>query len=181
MSVTQEDLQSFQTRIAERLRLAGKQDLSVSWLALKINGLNCLFPLAQANEIMAATTIIRVPYVKSWFVGAVSARGRIFGVADLADYLAQEEGQKTTPTERPISLVECTLIGLNAELNLNCVLLVNKVLGLRTSHSFAHHEPAASGAPACFGPLYRDVAGIAWQEIDLQNLSLSPNFLSISA
>ncbi len=179
MALPREDLKEFQARVAERLRVAREQGVAASWLAVGISGLNCLFPLSQANEVIPSAAIIPVPYAKPWFMGAINSRGRIYGVVGLSDYLVYENRQEFPLNETSIALPEYSLIALNAALNLNCVLMVNKVMGLRTIENFSNSVPPAADAPDCFGLSYRDVAGSHWQEINLQNLSRSLGFLSI--
>jgi twitching motility protein PilI len=180
MALPREDLKSFQARVAERLRVAREQGVTASWLAVSIQGLHCLFPLSQANEVLPLTTIIPVPYSKSWFLGAINARGRIYGVVDLADYLVQEARQTVVASPNTNAVSEFSLVGLNTELNLNCVLMVNKVMGLRTLENFPESMQPAADAPDFFGTVYQDVTGTYWQELNLRNLSHSPGFLSIS-
>ena len=180
MALPKEDLRNFQTRFAERIRVANEQDVAASWLAVMVKGFNCLFPLSQAKEVLPAVPITPVPYVKPWFMGTINSRGRVYGVVDLTEYLTLEYKQEYSFAGRLNALAECSMIGINVELNLNCMLIVNKVLGLRTLQNFEKSAPPLSDAPNYFGLLYRDVAGVDWQEISLQNLSRSPGFLSIS-
>jgi twitching motility protein PilI len=180
MDLVKEDLKSFQARVAQRLRLANERGVAASWLAITVNGLNCLFPLSHTNEVLPFAPIIPVPYAMPWFMGIVSSRGRIYGVVNLKVYLMRGDHQVFPLTEIANGLPECSFIGFNAELNLNCVLLVNKVLGLRTLQDFAQCSSPANYSPDYLGSLYRDHDGIDWQEINLQNLSHSHEFLSIS-
>lgn len=180
MTLPREDLKNFQARVAERLRVAREQGVTASWLAVAVQGLNYLFPLSQANEVLPPATIIPVPYSKTWFLGAINSRGRIYGVVDLADYLALEGHQVLSVLPKAHSLSEYSLVGLNDALSLNCVLMVSKVFGLRNTEHFSASSQPAQSAPAFFGDLYQDETGVSWQELDLRNLSRSTNFLSIS-
>jgi twitching motility protein PilI len=180
MALPREDLKFFQARLAERLRVAREQSAAASWLAVATRGLTCLFPLHQANEVLPSVSIIPVPYAKSWFVGAINSRGRMYGVVDFFSYLAHENKQKLPITERASVPSDYSLIALNVELNLNCMLMVDKVLGLRTLENFEHSANPDLHAPDYFGQLHLDAAGAAWQEIDLQKLSRSPEFFSIN-
>ena len=180
MDLVKEDLKNFQARVAQRLRQANEHGVAPRWLAITVSGLNCLFPLSHTSEVLPITPIIPVPYAKPWFKGIVNSRGRIYGVVDLTEYFAGAGDQVFPFTEKAKGLAECNFIGFNAEMNLNCVLLVNKVLGLRTSEHFAQCTPPASDSPNYFGSLYRDPAGVDWQEINLLNLSHDQGFLSIS-
>ena len=70
---------------------------------------------------------------------------------------------------------------LNALLEINCALLVDRLAGLRNTDAFTASSEAAAGSPAYFGSGYTDAGGVFWQELNLQALSQQPQFLSISA
>jgi twitching motility protein PilI len=72
-------------------------------------------------------------------------------------------------------------VTLNAALEVNCALQVDALAGLRGADAFTASAPAADGAPSFFGNRFTDASGQAWQEVNLRSLSLSPQFLSISA
>ena len=78
------------------------------------------------------------------------------------------------------ALAESSLLALNASLEVNAALLVDKLAGLRSGDAFAASEPPEPSAPAYFGPTHLDAQGVRWQEIDLQALSQHPVFLGIS-
>jgi twitching motility protein PilI len=73
------------------------------------------------------------------------------------------------------------LIALNTALDVNCALLVDRLVGLKSVDSFASSVPPGDGDPAFFGNVYTDSTHVLWQEINLQSLSKNPRFLSISA
>ena len=179
--MVREDLQRFQERLAQRMQVAQTQETVASWLAVAVDGMHCLFPLAHANEVLPASPIQPVAYAKPWFLGVISARGRIYGVVHLAAYIAEALQQAPLqraqhPTQAPYSL-----IALHAETGLQCALLVNAVLGLRNKPMFTQTVAAASGAPQYFGAVYTDTTQTQWQEIDLLTLARSAEFLSITA
>jgi len=72
-------------------------------------------------------------------------------------------------------------VALNPVLGVNCALLVDRLLGLRTTEAFASSTPSAPTAPQYFGHRYTDGAGQSWQELNLQLLSQHPAFLGIGA
>lgn len=180
MATGREELKDFQARVAQRLKLAREQGSTATWLAVDLRDRHCLFPLSQANEVLPNATITPVPYAKHWFLGAVNSRGRIYGVVDLAAYLTHREASDSAVRPAAPSLAQCTLVGINTELNINCVLLVQSVKGLRAPQAFVEQHAPTPGAHSHFGNTYRDKEGTQWQEIDLQSLSRSPEFLSIS-
>jgi twitching motility protein PilI len=172
-----EALRELQTRLAARLQAARTEGLSVRWLAAHVGAGRYLFPLAQCGEIFPWTQVQPAAYTHAWFLGVANLRGGLCGVVDLVRFMAPE-----APVDRSDSgLSECSLLSFNAGMELNCALLVDQLSGLRGLDSFTASAPAAEGAPAYWGPIHTDAAGVPWQEINLLALSQLPSFLSISA
>jgi twitching motility protein PilI len=101
-------------------------------------------------------------------------------VVELARFIAASAAVDAAPT-LDATRADSYLIALNAALEVNCALLVDRLEGLRSVDSFASAALALPGDPAYFGNVYTDASGESWQEINLQSLSQQPNFLSISA
>lgn len=172
--VKREALRELQVRLASRLQAAKTEDLSVSsWLAVESAGQSYLLPLGHAGEIFPWSVVQAVPYTQPWFMGVANLRGTLAGVIDLAVFLGVARTQQ--------SLAETSLVALNAALNVNVALLVDRLAGLRGTEAFVSSEPPAEGAPAFFGSTYLDASGARWQELNLQALSQDAAFLSISA
>lgn len=170
-------LRDLQQRLAERMQAAREQTLIASWLAVECAGVGLLFSLKQASEIFAPVPIKPVPYAKPWLNGVANLRGGLFTVVDLAVYLGLREpaaGRALAPQSR--------LVSLNADLNLNCALLVDRLAGLRSDEQLplAAEQPAGA-RPRFAGALRRDETGRAWQEINLEALARQENFLRIVA
>lgn len=171
-----EALRDLQARLAGRLQAAKGEDLSVSsWLAVEAAGRPYLLPLGQAGEIFPWAPVQPVPYTQAWFLGVANLRGGLVGVVDLAGLL----GQPVARTEQALS--DASLLAFNAALEVNAALLVDRLAGLRGVDAFVSSESPAEDAPAFYGSTYVDAQGNRWQELDLQALSQSPAFLSISA
>jgi len=172
-----EALRELQIRLAKRLQAARTEGVSVAWLAVRAGGKNYLFPLGQSGEIFPLHNVQRVPYAQPWFSGVLNIRGGLYGVADLAAFIAQHGG---APRSEPAGL-EPSVVTLNMALEVNCALQVDTLLGLRGAQDFASSTPSAAGAPAYYGTQFVDAGGATWQEINLRTLSQTPQFLSISA
>jgi len=170
-----EALRELQTRLASRLQAARSDDVSAAWLAVKAGGSNYLFPLAQAGEIFPLNNVQHVPYCRAWFLGVTNLRGELCGVVDLASFM----GEGLRPSRSEAALAACSVVTFNAALELNCALLVDALAGLRSRDSFAGAALAPTGSPVYFGNCFTDLAGLQWQEINLQSLSQLPEFLSI--
>lgn len=172
-----EALRELQTRLASRLQAARTEGMSVAWLALRVGGKNLLFPLGQSGEIFPLTSLQPVPYSRPWFRGVLNIRGGLYGVVDLAAFLAEDcGGARAEPAAQDPSVVT-----LNIALEVNCALQVDGLLGLRGTDAFASSSPPDPTAPPYFGNQFLDTAGERWQELDLRVLSQTPQFLSISA
>ena len=172
-----EALRELQTRLATRLQAARAEGLQASWLAVESAGARYLFPLAQSGEIFPFGATQPVPYTQPWFLGVANLRGGLFGVVDLAGYM----GARTPGPRTDSGRAESRLVALNAALEVNCALLIDRLAGLRNLDAFTTSAEPAEGSPAFFGTGYTDAQGTFWQEIDLQALSQQPQFLSISA
>ena len=170
-------LRDFQHRLAERLQAARTQGVAASWLAVRAGAERLLVPLSHAAEIFPWTDVQRVPYVQPWFLGVANLRGNLCGVVDLTAFL---QGQASAPRS-VMALGQCRLIGFNALLEASCALLVDELLGMRTTQAFVRSSPRGVSDPDYFGHTYVDAQGGQWRELSLQALSQQPAFLEIGA
>jgi twitching motility protein PilI len=170
-------LREFQSRLAQRLQSARTSGVAASWLAVEAGATRLLLPLSHAGEIFAWTDVQKVPYAQPWFMGVANLRGGLYGVADMAAFLGAADAPRRSEGE----LAQCRLVALNPLLEVNCALLVDRLLGLRTTEAFATSVAAADGAPSYFGHVYSDLEGHQWQELNLQSLSQHQAFLGIGA
>jgi twitching motility protein PilI len=172
-----EALRQLQSRLATRLQAARTEGVQASWLAVEAAGGKYLFPLAQAGEIFPFTSTQAVPHTQHWFLGVANLRGGVYGVVDMASFVAGG-----TPVARSdATRAESRLVALNAALEVNCALLIDRLAGLRNPDAFLSSGEPPDGSPGYFGSGYTDATGAYWQEINLQALSQQPQFLSISA
>ena len=172
-----EALRELQSRLAGRLQAARTEGVQAAWLAVESAGRKYLFPLAQSGEIFPYTAPQAVPYTQEWFLGVANLRGGLYGVVDLASFVG---GGAPAPRSE-LARAESRLVALNAVLEVNCALLIDRLVGLRSLDAFASSAGAPEGSPDYFGSGYTDANGAYWQEINLQALSQLPQFLSISA
>ena len=171
-------LREFQSRLAERLQSARTTGVAASWLAVETGDLRLLFPLSHAGEIFSWTDVQRVPYVQPWFMGVANLRGGLSAVIALAAFV-RGAGARRVRSES--ELAQCRLVALNPLLETNCALLVDRLLGLRTTDAFASSAPPDQSAAPYFGHVYTDLEGRQWQELNLQALSQHQAFLGIGA
>jgi twitching motility protein PilI len=151
-----EALRDLQSRLAGRLQAARSEG-------------------GQSGEIFPWAGVQPVPYTKPWFLGIANLRGTLAGVIDLASLL----GHGVARSEP--ALAESSLLAFNAALEVNAALLVDRLQGLRSADAFVRTEAAPEHSPAFFGPVHIDEAGHRWQELQLQRLSQTSEFLSIRA
>ena len=164
-------LRDLQSRLAERLQAARTQARAQSWLAIEASGRGFLLPLREAGEIFALAPILPVPYSHRWFVGVANLRGHLHGVVDLAGFL----GVKTVETGRD----QARLVGFNQSLEINCVLLVDRLSGLRSENELTRDRDESGERPAFVGARYRDASARVWQELSLVELAGNDLFLKI--
>src|SRR3982750_4257170 len=143
-------LRDLQSRLADRLQAARTEPLARSWLAVECASRGFLFPLREAGEIFAMAPMAPVPYSHRWFLGVSNLRGHLHGVVDLAGFL----GLRPADGHRD----HARLGGFNQSLDINCVLLVDRLSGLRSE---AELEPDADDdvpRPGFAGARYRDAS-----------------------
>lgn len=172
-----EALRELQSRLASRLQAARTEGVQASWLAVEAAGGRYLFPLAQSGEIFPFSSAQHVPYTQAWFLGVANLRGGLYGVVDLASFVAGRAPAMRSDATR----AESRLVALNAALEVNCALLIDRLAGLRNMEAFSSSAEPPEGSPDYFGSGYTDANGVFWQEINLQALSQQSQFLSISA
>ena len=166
-------LRDFQTRLAQRLQAVREQTQTSRWLAVDCAGLGILLPLQHAAEIFAPVATTTVPYTKPWMLGVANLRGGLHTVIDLTQFLGLRQGRATEHAAG-------RLVALNAELNINCALLVDKLLGLRSEEQLT--RAADSGERPHFAAEQRvDDKGRVWQVLDLDVLARFQPFLDIVA
>jgi twitching motility protein PilI len=170
-------LRDLQSRLAERLQAARSKGVTASWLAVEAGSLHFLFPLSQSGEIFPWVSAQAVPYTQAWFSGVANLRGGLFGVVDLASFVS---GQPPVPrAER--ALADARLVALNAALDVNCALLIDRLAGLRKPDAFTEVMARSPDALEYFGHRYVDLQGTQWQEINLQLLARQTHFLTVGA
>ncbi|MFP5466581.1 MAG: chemotaxis protein CheW [Gammaproteobacteria bacterium] len=148
---------------------------TMSWLAVEAGGRRFLLPLVQSGEIFSWSSVQAVPYTKPWYVGVANLRGGLNGVVDLAGLMSGH----ASSTERVTS--ESRLVSLHAALGVNAVLWIDRLLGLRNPSSFSSVGDRPADAPVYVSRVLFDAQGLAWQELDLQQLAGEPEFLAIAA
>ncbi len=166
-----EALSQFQTRLAGRLQSAegNAGTESAIWLAVEIAGVGFMFPLNYSGEIFPWFEPQAIPYTKEWFLGVANLRGALCGVVSLAKYFdlpATMDSQDMTKIQ-----MDRRLIGFHPSLDLNTVLAVDKLVGLKNRQQMTGTDVAGQ---------HRDQQGLVWQEIDLRMLAQNPAFISIA-
>jgi len=166
-----EALRELQSRLAERLQAARTQQRGSSWLAVECSGRGILFPLREAGEIFALSPLVPVPHTHRWFMGVANLRGHLHGVVDLAGFLGIKASDAAP--------AQGQLVGFNQSLDLNCVLLVDRLAGLRSEEQLQREPDEGQARPAFVGARYRDGSGRLWQELSLAALAGDEAFLRI--
>jgi twitching motility protein PilI len=171
-------LRVFQSRLAGRLQAARSTGVSASWLAIEAGDAKYLFPLGHAGEIFPWTPPQPVPYTEPWFLGVANLRGGLYGVVQLSTFAT---GQRSNAPVTETARAQSRLVALNELLEVNCALLIDRLIGLRGVEAFIEAAAPGDDAPAWLGYSYTDAEGGKWQEVNLQALSQQPQFLSIGA
>lgn len=171
-------LRDLQLRLAQKIESTSAGSASAGWLAVESGGQGFLFPLVQSGEIFPWSAIQKVPYTQDWFAGVVNLRGGLYGVVDLYQFLFA----RPAPGRSEVSLRQCRLVAFNPALDINCVLLVDRLVGLRGVQDFsAKAAEGAEGKPPFYGAELLDSQGKRWQEVNLQELASDVHFLKVAA
>ena len=101
------------------------------------------------------------------------------GVVDFAAFALGTPTQPKPKSEGGRDVAR--LVALNAVFDVNCALMVDRLVGLRGAEVFAASCTPPAPAPAYFGHLYTDKNGEHWQEINLQLLAQQPEFMAVAA
>ncbi len=168
-----EAISQFQSRLTSRLQSAGKNgdDGTANWLAVEIAGAGFVLPLSQSGEIFPWSDPQSIPYAKEWFLGVANLRGALCGVVSLSKYFDLEHQIHTRSGVIKTVLQDRRLVGFHPSLDLNTVVVVDKLVGLKSRD---HMQPTG------IENLYQDEQGAQWREVDLQLLSKNPTFISIA-
>jgi twitching motility protein PilI len=167
-------LRELQSRLAERLQAARTEARGTSWLAVECSGRGFLLPLREAGEIFALAPILPVPHSHRWFLGVANLRGHLHGVVDLAGFLGVK-----SPAAAEAGREQSRLVGFNPSLEINCVLMVDRLAGLRSDDQLTPEPDAAEARPAFAGARMRDASGRIWQALNLSDLANDETFLRI--
>jgi len=164
-------LRDLQSRLADRLQAAQTEERGRSWLAVECGARGFLFPLRDAGEIFPVAPMAPVPHSHRWFLGVSNLRGHLHGVVDLAGFL----GLQTDGSSRD----QARLVGFNQALDINCVLLVDRLSGLRSEQDLEAEADDGTLRPKFAGGRYRDASSRVWQELNLAALAADEAFLGI--
>jgi len=180
-----ESLKDLQTRLAERLSIARRSDSGKAWLAVTAGHCNYLLSLLQAGEILSGARLHAVPRTEGWFMGVLNIRGNFFSAVKLSQFIAQSLGPAVEPRPQTQQLdhddEQSRFITLNPSLDVNCALHVDCLVGLRGANFFESSIPREVEAPTYFGDQFIDAKGKVWQELDVQVLAQTPQFININA
>lgn len=175
-----EALREFQSRLASRLQSAHAANVA-AWLAVEAGSGRYLFPLGQAGEIFPWTPPTPVPYTQPWFLGVANLRGGLWGVAQLSTFMGEPPARAQAGPVSDAGREQARLVAFNEVLEVNCALVVDRLVGLRGVEAFATSQAPAASAPPWLGATYTTAQGEAWQELNLQVLAQQAEFLSIGA
>ena len=157
------DLRAFQQNLIERMQARSRADEQISTLGVEIAGQNWLVDMHDLGGALPLPPLTAVPLAKPWFLGAISVRGALYGVTDLAAY--RHSGKISGAATNRVLLV--------AERHaFNAALLVERVLGLRSARNWTPGESDGQVQ-------YRDGQGNCWHKLDIPGLLAQPEFLQV--
>lgn len=164
-------LREFQEGVVARLQgamEAGASSIS-SKLGVRVGETPWLVNLADVSEVVPLPEVVPVPLTQAWFRGVSNVRGNLYGIVDFSAFLG---GEPIPPG------VESRLLLINPKFSVNCGLVVNRMLGLRSPNELTPTETKEAESSWVAGE-YADSAGEAWKELNMQHLVNHPDFLQV--
>lgn len=162
-------LREFQEYLAQRLTSAARGEISSALLGVQSGKESWLLNLADAGEIIPVTAMTPVPLTHPWFCGVANIRGNLYSVVDFSAF----RGSEPTPINANARLV---LIG--TRFNVNCALLVSRMLGLKPGDAFK--RAAVDGElPGWIAGDLEDNEGRRWRHLDVPGLIATPGFMQV--
>jgi twitching motility protein PilI len=172
MARHREALGKLQARLAEQLMQAKTQVSTRAWLAVESAGMGFMLPLKEAGEIFSMCPVLSVPHTAPWFLGVANLRGHLHGVVDLARFL----GIRSEVAFRDQSSV----VLFSPAFELNCALVVDRLAGLKREDEIKLEADRGDSRPSFAADRYRDKNGRLWQEIRLELLASTDDFIRIN-
>ena len=158
-----------QSRLAERLQANHSGGNTGHWLGVQVEGHQFLLPLTQSGEIYPWAEPLPVAYTEAWFLGVANLRGALCGVVSLPQFLQLPSAQVS---ERTKTDQDRRLVALHPAFELNVVLAVDQLLGLKNADQFTIAQDSNQLV---------DSHGAYWRPLDLAQIIQTDSFLSIAA
>ena len=162
-------LRDFSAQLAQRLNEAPAREMQAARLGVRIGERGYLVEMTSVGEVVAASSIARVPWTRPWFRGLANVRGRLVGVYDLP----QLAGEEPLRDEQAMQLLV-----LGESLKVNAALLISRAFGLRSAKDLDALPQAEAEAP-WEGARFRDSGGLTLTELNLARLVTDERFASV--
>jgi twitching motility protein PilI len=186
------DLQTFQTRIAEKIANAqATKILSQSLLAVQVGAYGVHIPLSDMSTLLAMPDISPVPLVKQWLKGLTVVRAEVVTVLDLAYclhvYIATHlpglaiDSSAGEPLSSELGLSsQAKLLIINPLLQNQLAVLVDKVYGIVVADELIPHTYNCADNEVVIKRVSIDASGLVFVELSLDELLKSATFLRLN-
>lgn len=160
---------------------------AAKWLGFSAPPLRYLFALEHIGEVLPARALTKIPFTQPWFCGAVSVRGVLHGVIDLAALLSLADGDDTdaahpqAPSRPQAETSGNHLVTISAALNWPCALVVGSLQGLRNPADFPGVIENISAGRRLLLAVRHDTLDAQWLEIDVPAVVALMRSLGIQA
>jgi twitching motility protein PilI len=163
-------LREFQEYLAKRLTSAARGEISSALLGVQSGKESWLLNLADAGEILPVGALTPVPLTQPWFAGMANIRGNLYSVVDFSAF----RGGEPTPVNANARLV---LIG--TRFDVNCALLVSRMLGLRPAEVLKPVADDGAPRPEWMNGKFQDAEGRHWWRLNVPGLIATPGFMQV--
>ena len=133
----------------------------ITTLGVQIGADLWLVEMSDISEVSPLPSITPVPFTKPWYCGVANVRGNLYGVVDMAAFMGQAEASRDGSSR---------VLLVSHKFAFNAGLLVNRVLGLRNTHTWQRCEVDGKIQ-------YKDQQGQMWQQLNIARLLKQPEFL----
>ena len=164
-------LREFQQGILEKLQNASHTQSSstLSRLGVVFGRLNWLVNLSDVSEVVSFPTLVEVPLTKSWFAGVANIRGNLFSIVDFSGFVGQENTRLESGSR---------ILLIHQKYNINAGLIVTRMLGLRNIEQLKRLDASDAKEPWVTDQ-YVDADGQKWTELNMEQLTILPDFLQV--
>lgn len=160
----------YQLDLTEKINRKIEEDsVTIPALGILIGEDRWLVPMRDITEILPVPRITPAPLTRTWFLGIINVRGRLYGVSDISCYM---HGELTKIGKKSRVFL------INPRLGVGFSVLVGSILGIRNLLEF-DRQPSIDQSQSFVAEIYSDKQGRTWRALKVSALVQVASFLQI--